>query len=319
VSDHAARSSRWLPGSAAPYLALAGLALIWGGSFFLIKIAVHDIGPVAMVLIRSCTGSLALAVIMSAMGRPLLPRDWKRLLVPFAVMAVASGVFPWAAIAWGEERITSGLASILNATTPLWTAVFAYWVVPMERPTILNYAGVLIGLGGVVILVLPTIVASGLNGDALGIAAVLLAAVSYAGSILYQRRKLRGVDVYTISLGQLALTAVFSAPLAASSLPAIHLELRSVAAILTLGIAGSGIAYVLYYFVLNSLGPVRGSGVTLLVPVTAVFWGVTLLHEALTIPIVAGMVVILAGIVLTNVRRRAPQVEPVAESEAATA
>ena len=74
---------------------------------------------------------------------------------------------------------------------------------------------------------------------------------------------------------------------------------------LALGIAGSGIAGVLYYYVLNSLGPVRGSGVTLLVPVTAVFWGATILHEAVTVPIVVGMVVILAGIVLTNVGRRA--------------
>jgi len=74
---------------------------------------------------------------------------------------------------------------------------------------------------------------------------------------------------------------------------------------LALGFAGSGIAGVLYYYVLNSLGPVRGSGVTLLVPVTAVFWGATLLHEAVTVPIVVGMVVILAGIVLTNVGRRA--------------
>lgn len=319
MSEPAALPLRRASGSVTPYIALAALALIWGASFFLIKIAVHDMSPQAMVLIRACTGSLALAAVMSATGRPLVPKEWKRLLVPLAVMAIASGVFPWAAIAWGEERIPSGLASILNATTPLWTAVFAYWVVPMERPTPLNYAGVLIGLGGVVILVLPAVTAGGLTGDALGIAAVLLAAVSYAGSILFQRRRLRGVDVYTVSLGQLALTAVFSAPLAASSLPAIHVDVRSVAAILTLGIVGSGVAYILYYFILNSLGPVRGAGVTLLVPVTAVFWGVVLLHEALTVPIVAGMVVILAGIVLTNMRRRAPQSEPVAESETVTA
>jgi drug/metabolite transporter (DMT)-like permease len=87
--------------------------------------------------------------------------------------------------------------------------------------------------------------------------------------------------------------------------------LQSVAAVLALGIAGSGIAGVLYYYVLNSLGPVRGSGATLLVPLTAVFWGVVLLREAVTVPIIAGMLIILAGIVLTNIGRgRVRQTEP---------
>jgi drug/metabolite transporter (DMT)-like permease len=122
---------------------------------------------------------------------------------------------------------------------------------------------------------------------------------------LYQRRKLRGVNVFEANLGQLAFTALFVLPVAVPSLPAAHFEPRSIAAVLALGIAGSGIAGVLYYYVLNSLGPVRGSGVTLLVPVTAVFWGATLLHELVTVPIVVGMVIILAGIVLTNVGRRA--------------
>jgi drug/metabolite transporter (DMT)-like permease len=162
----------------------------------------------------------------------------------------------------------------------------------------------LIGLAGVVILVLPGITAGGIRGDLIGAGAVLLASVSYALSALYQRRKLRGVNVFEANLGQLAFTALFILPVAVPSVPSAHFEPRSIAAVLALGIAGSGIAGVLYYYVLNSLGPVRGSGVTLLVPVTAVFWGATLLHELVTVPIVVGMVVILAGIVLTNVGRR---------------
>jgi drug/metabolite transporter (DMT)-like permease len=287
-----------------PYLALGSIALIWGASFLFIKVAVQDMSPMVLVLIRSASGSIALAVLMIALRRGLLPNLRSRLL-PFAVMAITAGVIPWLAIAWGEERISSGLASILNATTPLWAAILVYWVIPTERPSPINYAGVLIGLAGVVILVLPDIISGGIRGDLVGAAAVLLASVSYALSALYQRRKLRGVDVFEANLGQLALTALFLLPFAVPSVPGAHFELESVAAVLALGIAGSGIAGVLYYYVLNSLGPVRGSGVTLLVPVTAVFWGATLLHEAVTVPIVVGMAVILAGIVLTNVGRRA--------------
>jgi drug/metabolite transporter (DMT)-like permease len=270
-----------------------------------IKVAVQDMSPLVLVLIRSAAGLSALALIMVATRRRLVPLDWRRRLLPYAIMAITGGVLPWVAIAWGEERISSGLASILNATTPLWAAILVYWVIPAERPRPVTYAGVLIGLAGVVVLVLPDLIASGIRGDVIGALAVLLASASYAVSALYQRRKLRGMNVYEASLGQLALTVILMAPLAAPAVPSAQFHVTSVAAVLALGIAGSGIAGVLYYYVLNSLGPVRGSGATLLVPLTAVFWGVVLLHEVVTLPIVVGMVVILAGIVLTNVGRRA--------------
>lgn len=285
-----------------PYLALASIALIWGASFLFIKVAVQNMSPMVLVLIRSASGAVALAALMIVMRRNLVV-DPRRRLIPFAVMAITAGVIPWVSIAWGEERISSGLASILNATTPLWAAILVYWVIPSERPSAINYAGVLIGLAGVVILVLPDITASGVRGGLIGAVAVLFASLSYAVSALYQRRKLRGVNVFEANLGQLAFTALFILPFAVPSVPGAHFELKSIAAVLALGIAGSGIAGVLYYYVLNSLGPVRGSGVTLLVPVTAVFWGATLLHEPVSLLIVVGMVVILAGIVLTNVGR----------------
>lgn len=143
-----------------PYVALITLALIWGASFLLIKIGVRDLGPTPLVLLRSASGAVTLAVITRAVSRPLFA-DWRRRLVPFAIMAVTNAILPWAAIAWGEERISSGVASILNATTTLWAAIFIYWVVPSERPSAINYAGVLIGLAGVVILVSPDIASHG--------------------------------------------------------------------------------------------------------------------------------------------------------------
>jgi len=300
-----------------PYLALAALALIWGVSFLFIKVAVHDMSPAALVLIRSATGVAALALIVRAMGRPLFGEAWRRRLIPFALLGITGGLLPWAAIAWGEERISSGLASILNSTTPLWTAVLVYWVIPSDRPSPLNYVGVLIGLAGVVILVVPDLAAKGVGGNVVGAVAVVLASLSYAVNALYQRRKMRGFSVYEVALGQLAATAVLAIPFAAPVLPSVHVALASLAAVIALGVGGSGIGLLLYFYIMNTLGPVRATGVTLLVPVTAVIWGVILLHEVVTPPIIIGMVVILTGIVLTNIR--APKPDQVSEKEPAVA
>jgi drug/metabolite transporter (DMT)-like permease len=287
-----------------PYFALVGLALIWGVSVLLIKVAVHDMSPTVLLLIRSLSGLIALSVIVKLMGRPILGDGWKTRVGSFAIMALTNAIVPWVAIAWGEERISSGLASILNSTTTLWTAVIIFWAMPGERPTRVGYLGVVIGLAGVVILVLPDILAHGVSGNFLGAMAVLVASLSYATNAIYQRRKMRSVSVFDISIGQLAAAVIFAIPLAAPSLPHVHLALTSMAAVVGLGAGATGVAYLLYYFIMNTLGAVRAAGVTLLVPVTAVFWGVVLLRESLSWAIVIGMAVILAGTVLTNVGRR---------------
>src|SRR5207247_2601389 len=262
-----------------PYAALIGLALIWGGSFLAIKVTVQDMSPTALLLFRSASGCVALAVIVLALRKPLFGPGWRGRLIGFAIMAVTNAVIPWVSIGWGEERISSGLASILNSTTTLWTAVLIYWVVPTERPTFINYVGVLIGFAGVVVLVYPELAAHGISGDVLGALAVVLASLSYSVNALYQRRKMRNVSVYEISLGQIAVSVLFAIPLAAPSLPHIHFRLSSIVAVVALGALGTGVAYLLYYYVMNTLGAVRAAGVTYVVPITAVFWGALLLHE----------------------------------------
>ncbi len=300
-----------------PYLAFAALGLIWGASFLFIKLGIHDMSPTVLVLIRAGSGAVALAVIMRVMGRPLINESWRRRIAPFVFMAITNALLPWVAIAWGEEHISSGLASILNSTTTLWAAILIYWVIPTERPSLLNYVGVLLGISGVVILVFPDVSVHGLTGNVLGVLAVLLASVSYAVSALFQRTKLRGMNVYEQSLGQLAVTSILALPIAVPALPHVHFAVISMAAVIALGVAGSGVAYLLYYYTMNTLGPVRATGVTFVVPITAVFWGVVLLHERLSLPVVVGMAVILAGVVLTNIRRARPR--PAIERESAVA
>jgi drug/metabolite transporter (DMT)-like permease len=301
-----------------PQLSFILLGLIWGGSFLAIKIVVQDMSPTVLLLFRSISGFVALAVIVLAMRRPLFGAGWRGRLVGFAIMAVTNAVIPWVAIGWGEERISSGLASILNSTTTLWTAVLIYWVVPTERPSFINYMGVIVGFAGVVVLVYPELAAHGISGDVLGALAVVVASLSYAINALYQRRKMRDVSILEISLGQLAAGVLFAIPLAAPSLPYVHFHALSLVAVIALGVVGTGFAYTLYYYVMNTLGAVRAAGVTYVVPVTAVFWGALLLHEEVNATVIAGMIVILAGILLVSYRR-VRRDEPAVERDSAAA
>ncbi len=303
---------------ALPYAALIGLALIWGASFLFIKVAVHDMSPEVLLLLRSSSGFVTLAVILTVMRRPLLGPGWRSRVPSFAIMAITNAVVPWILIAWGEEHISSGLASILNATTTLWTAVLIFWVVPSERPSMLNYVGVVLGFCGVVVLVLPDLTAHGISGSFLGAMAVVGAALSYAINALYQRRKMRSVSVFEVSIGQLAVTVIFAIPIAAPTLAQLHVRPLSLAAVLTLGAVATGVAYLLYYYVMNSLGAVRAAGVTLLVPMSAVLYGVVLLRETVGVTTLAGMAVILVGIVLTNLRGQ-PRRQPAIERDSAAA
>jgi len=286
------------------YLALITLALIWGAAFLFIKLAVRDVSPATLVFARAFFGALTLGVIFAVRRQTPFPPGTRSRMLPYLVMAIVGSLIPWGAIAFGEQSISSALASILNATTPLWTAVFAYWVTPAERPSGLNYLGVAIGFLGTGILIAPDLIGQPLRATTIGTLAVAGAACSYAVSALVQRRRLRGVSPLQVGFWQLALTAPLALAAALPTVGATHLHLASIAAMLFLGVGGSGIAFLLYYFMMNTLGATRATTVTFLLPVTAVFWGASLLREAITISILAGMVVILLGVFLTSRPRR---------------
>ena len=288
------------------YLALGLLALIWGASFLFIKLAVRDMSPATLVFSRAILGAVTLGLIFAARRQTPFPAGTRARLLPFLVLAILGSLVPWVAIAFGEQSISSALASILNATTPLWTAVFAFWVTPAERPSALNYLGVAIGFVGTGILIAPDLIGKPVQASTIGTLAVVGAACSYAVSALVSRRRLRGVSPLQVGFWQLTLTAPLALAVAAPTIGTTHLRLPSIAAMIFLGAGGSGIAFLLYYFMMNTLGATRATTVTFLVPVTAVFWGATLLREAITIPILAGMGVILLGLFLTS-RPRKPR------------
>ncbi len=299
------------------YGAFALLALIWGFSYILIKVGVEAMPATVVVLIRVGSGALAMLAAFAVLRRRLFPPGFRRRLPAFLLMALTSSVIPFIAITWGQYYLTTGLASILNATTPLWTAIVAWWVTPDERPSGLNYLGVAAGFAGTAILIGPQLVQDPFRASALAGIALLVGAASYSVAALGQRRLLAGVDPREATLWQLILASLMMLVIAAPALPSAHPDSRALGAVLLLGVVGSAIAYILYYHVLNSLGGTRGASVTFVVPITAVFWGVVLFHERLTPGILAGMFVILFGIVLTSIRRRRPLAEAIDAGELA--
>jgi drug/metabolite transporter (DMT)-like permease len=282
------------------YAALILLALIWGASFLFIKLAVRDMSPATLVFLRALAGMLTLALLLAVRRQTPFPAGTRGRLLPFLGMAVFGSLLPWFGFGFGELSISSALASILNATTPLWTAVFAYWVTPAERPSPLNYVGVAIGFIGTGILVAPDLIGQPLRATTIGTLAVAGAAACYAVAALIQRRRLRGLGSLQVGFWQLAFTVPLALVVALPTIGTTHLTMLSLLSIIALGAGGSGIAYLLYYFMMNTLGATRATTVTFLLPLTAVFWGATLLHESITLPIIAGMIVILLGVFFTS-------------------
>ena len=309
VSDSLAQvpSARHSSNYAFAYGAFALLALIWGFSYLLIKVADRDMNSNTVVLIRCATGTVTLLAIFGFRRKNIAPAGVRKRVPAFLLMALFSSVIPFVLISWGQIYVTTGLASILNSTTPLFTAIFAYWVTPAERPSLVNYLGVVLGFVGTGILLAPEIIGKPLRLSALAALAILVGAAAYAVAALGQRRLLAGSDVQEASLWQLALATLIMIPIALPTIGQFHFHPLTLAAVLLLGSLGSGFAYIIYYYLLNTLGGTRGASVTLVIPLTAVLWGVLLLGESITAPVLVGMAVILGGIVLTSRRRPAPQ------------
>ncbi len=164
---------------------LLGLSVLWGGSFFFVGVALRALPPLTLVSLRVGLAAIILALVLRVRGLPM-PRG-ARVWLAFLGAAFLNNAVPFCLIAWGQTHIASGLAAILNATTPLFGVLVAHWLTDDERLTGNRLAGVLAGLAGVAVMVGPSVLA-GLGGEALAQGAVLLAALSYAFAGIYGRR-----------------------------------------------------------------------------------------------------------------------------------
>lgn len=283
-------------------LQLLLLAAIWGSSFLFIKLALAGLSPAQLVLARLVAGAGTLGAVVAVRGERL-PRD-ATLLAHLIVMAVVSNIFPFFLYAWGEERITSGLAGVLNATVPLFTLGFAALALPQERLTALRAAGLALGFAGVVLLVGPWDT-NPLTSSIPGQLACLGAAACYGIGFVYARRFVvpAGASGLGVSAAQIASGAILMgafAPLVATG-PVALTPAVTISA-LFLGVFATGAAYLLYYGLVADLGATGASMVTYLLPLVAVLLGVAVLGEPLTWNVFAGGGVLILGVAVAEGR-----------------
>ena len=285
--------------------AFALLGLIWGSSFLWIKIAVQEIGPFTLVAFRLLFGLIGLSIVMR-LQKQSFPRSRKTLLA-YLFMGVFQTALPFTLISWGETKIDSGLASILNGTMPLFTIVIAHFWLHDEKITLPRIAGLIVGFVGVVVLVSRDIGPKGLRGDIVGQLAILAATISYATAVTFSRKHLRGqppvVQSTTLVLvagSLLWLTApIVEGPLHIPALPITWLALA------WLGLLGSCLAYLLFFYLINAWGPTRASLVTYVFPVIGLILGIIFLNEVVDWRLVVGSLLVVAGIAVVNLKLRA--------------
>jgi drug/metabolite transporter (DMT)-like permease len=290
------------------------LAFIWGWSFLFIKVIVEDAPPTFLAWGRIALGLAVLVVAMRRRGEALPERRyWAHLLV----LGLAMSVLPFMLIGWGEEHISSALASVLNACTPLFAAGFAAGLLG-ERLRPPQLVGVAIGFLGVAVV--AGVGSSDLAGSSLlGSLAVVLAGAGYGFGFAYANRFTTGLSALQLSFGQLLAGTLILAPVAALDLAAGRVALGPQAALclLLLGTLGTGYAYLLNYRTLQESGATVASLVTYLVPLVAVVAGILVLGEPFSLRLILGGLIVIAGVALVQGRLFAPREptrQPLAES-----
>lgn len=280
--------------TAKAWLLLIILSVLWGGSFFFIKLTLNDLQPLTVVLGRVVLAAIALTTFTYFQGHrmPTSPQVWRE----FLIMGALNNLIPFSLISWGQLHIDSSLAAILNATTPVFGVVLAHFLTADERLTINRILGVICGFCGVAVLV-GTEVLSGLQLRGIGQFAVLLAAFSYACAGIYGRR-FRQLPATVAATGMVSGTAVMMLPLTlVLERPwTASLNLISLGALLALGWLSTAIAYLLYFHILAIAGATNLLLVTFLIPMSAMLLGVLVLGERLEWNAFVGMVLISVGL-----------------------
>ena len=295
-------------------LQFIGMGVVWGSSFLFIKLALEGVSFYQVAWARLVLGGLTLGIIVLIL-RQRLPRD-RVIWAHFLVIAVTNCIIPHLAFAWAEQYVSSGLASIYNAVTPITTALFATLAFRVEKLTGGQVFGIAIGIFGVVTIIGPWRY-SGLTGDLAGQFACLLAAVCYGFSYscirkFLSHRPIPGATFAFLNIGVAGFIMLLLTPVIAWT--PVTLDLGIVASLLALGILGTGIAYIWNINVLRAWGPTAASTVTYVTPVVGVALGVLVLREVLSWNEPVGAVLVLVGILFAQrrirLRRRATAPSP---------
>lgn len=278
------------------------LGLIWGSSFLWIKIALRGTGPFTLVAFRLLFGVLGMAVVI-AIRKPKFPQE-RSLWLKLAFLGVANTAIPFVLISVGEQVIDSAVASILNGAVPMFTIVLAHVFLEDDKITLARLVGLLVGFIGVVILLSRDLRLGSFSSSFAGQAAVLLAAFFYAGSAVFARYNLRNIPPLIQAFVPLFIADI----LVWAAVPIAEFPFRiptgglTWIAILWLGLIGSFVGYLLYFSLLQSVGPTRATLVTYVFPVVGVVLGVIFLDELLDLRLAIGAGLIVMGIVVVNLR-----------------
>lgn len=281
------------------WLAFILLGLVWGSSFLWIKIAIAEVGPFLLVALRLLFGILTLLAVI-AVTRPVWPKD-RRVWLSLTFLGVINNALPYVLISWGEKFIDSAVAAILNSTTPLFTMVVAHLLLSDDRMNRGRLLALFTGFAGILIL-FGRDANNGFEGSLVGKGAVLLAAVFYAFASVYARRTTKGlapaVQAIVPLLGADLLlwgaAPIVEAPLTLPRLPITWL------AIVWLGVIGVAVAYLLFFYLLHSIGPTRTTLVTYVFPLVGVALGVLFLNERLDWNLIGGTILIVGSIMIVN-------------------
>jgi drug/metabolite transporter (DMT)-like permease len=273
---------------------LLALAALWGASFMFIKVAVRELAPTTLVALRLGIGALTLApLVLVRLGARQAARELRGAARPLVVTGLLNSAIPIVSLSWAETRIDSGLAAVIQAAAPLFTAILALRFSRSERVTGSRLVGLLVGFAGVTLLigVQP-------SGQLIAGLAVVFSALCYASAALYAGRRLAGVSPLVSSVGALGAATLALLPFALAQLPSHFPSWKVVGSVAALSVGGTGIAYLLYYGLIAGAGASRSILVTYLVPAIALAYGTLLLGEPLRPSAVGGLALILGGVAL---------------------
>ena len=283
-------------------VAFVSLGLIWGSSFAWIKIAVEDVPPATLVAWRMTLGAVGMLLLVAAL-RLRVPRgagEW----LPLVVLGAVNAAVPIFLISWGQQFVDSGTAAVLNSLTPIFSLLIAGIALRVEPVTALRVIGLLLGFVGAALLASRELELRADASGLIGAMAVVVAAFSYAVGASYARHRIQRTHRYVVAGGTLLFAAADAWVLALFADGGVVLltRLESVVAIAWLGILGSFVAYVLFFFLIEHLGATMASMVTYLFPVVGVGLGVLLLGELMDVRLAVGTILVLIGIIVVSLR-----------------
>lgn len=276
------------------------LSILWGGSFFFVGVAVKELPPLTIVMFRVALASMILLAVVYLKGEkmPSSLGVWGA----FVVMGALNNLIPFCLIVWGQTHIESGLASILNATTPIFSVILAHFFTREEKLTFNRISGIVLGWMGVSILIgIESL--KGFGMEVVGQMAVIGAAISYAFAAIYGRR-FKGMNPIVVATGMLCGSTIMMIPCALYFDQPWHLTPGAMTILSVFGLAAisTSLAYIIYFHVLATAGPTNLLLVTFLIPISAIVLGVVVLGEQLGWEVFVGMGMIFIGLITMDGR-----------------